>query len=551
MTMKRCKSCDSEVVLTSKFCHFCGNPIGQILSESLEPASAKFAKNVTSKTTTDIRDKLQSTLFVVSSSFEETLQSLLANAQCKAHGIVSCSDKTQMISAARIVLRDSIKQVKYVVIIGDWDQVPPIVAPNPLTMDGDAHCLTDAPYACLADYSAEDALTAVPVVPIGRIPTHDAEVVRRVLFETPKFRSVAESMLFAVSASCWREATQEIVNQTLSRKQRTDFCRSPDVLSRLPRGAVITSPDWSHEDLEEKSNGKIATPNGIMLFNVHGGADTTHWVGESEEGEYPTIFTPTTVSDFNSSLIVCEACYGGALGYDEPSVVERFFSAGGVGFVGSSTIAYGSPTSQLCAADVIANQFLLAFERGASIGESLNTAKMELLILDPLNDDIAKKTVLSFNLFGVPWHTMASAVANRAPLPPATTRPVSLTAGSVLDRIRSRKNTNFSIEKPTLDEVRLSYQARLPLQNQKFMLDAIEARRLIRGFSDYSHINDLVTRWGGSVDDALLDFVSFDNTSGYRIFSKSKRTGREKGLLIVTLDPQGNIQQTLMSKENI
>jgi hypothetical protein len=128
--------------------------------------------------------------------------------------------------------------------------------------------------------------------------------------------------------------------------------------------------------------------------------------GESEDGDYVEIFQPGTVSDFNSALLLTEACYGGAMFYDSPSIVEHFFANGGNSFVGSSTIAYGARATPITAADLIAKHYIASLYAGLSQGESLKLAKLEALTEDPLSMEYGLKTVLSFNLFGAPWQTL-------------------------------------------------------------------------------------------------------------------------------------------------
>ena len=246
---------------------------------------------------------------------------------------------------------------------------------------------------------------------------------------------------------------------------------------------------------------------------------------------------------------MCEACYGGALGYEELSVVEKFFEKGGTSFVGSSTIAYGAPDSPLSAADLIAKHYVKGLYDGLAQGEALTRAKAEVLTDDPMDFEVALKTVLSFNLFGLPSQRLikqesASLISTESTSTSTNTR---FSQGSVLNRVRAGLPSSTQASGGLLSSIRDRYRSRLPQRNQQFMIERDQIAKILREFKDFSKVEKILTEMGSSLEDCTLDFVSAGESEGYRLFGFSKKR-KAKNTLILFLNKSGQIKKTITSK---
>ena len=536
--MSNCQHCGTILNVTARFCKNCGKPVGPSTSDA-SPVRASNAG-----VSANARIAVNSTLFITSQAIAQTLRNALESKGAKPLAVVSDINPANLQAKAKLALNtQKTRGLKFICLVGNWDEVPPYVVPAPEGLnDADEFCRTDALYGCVNEYDQDDIFSAIPDFPVGRIPSANIDVVCNALLHGTELVDSESLFLFGVSAEEWNEATETIVSNFLKGSSESDLIEEPDEVQEIPSASVLSSPDWYEQDLRAKTISGISKSHGIILFNVHGGADQPYWVGQ-RGGDYPKIFEPGTVNSFNSSTIVCEACYGGALGYEEPSVVEHFFEHGGHTFVGSSTIAYGSSNSSIGAADLLALHFLNGLSQGMSTGEALNFAKMEVVSEDPLYDFIGKKTALSFNLFGAPWHVRRK---TRAVSPPRETS--SQSGGSLLDQIRNRRTPLVSSFNNPLDAIREQYRSRLPEGIKQFLIEKEEALKTIRGFADFGQIDGQVSEWGGNLEEISLNFVSNDEESGYSLFCEAFGYKNTKKTMILLIDAQGNLKKTLTSK---
>ncbi len=478
-------------------------------------------------------------------SLQIEFRKLLERQNCTPFALISEQDTTNLKTKVSQLIKRQIESdsIKYLCIIGDWNDVPPIRVDNLFIDDSDQYCFSDALYACYEQYDPEDVSSAIPSILVGRIPSKNINTLSSVLFVSPPPIDLKKTFLFSVSAECWQEATQTIISEFFSNVKPGNLIHDPDCIDQIPKGALLTSPLWSEVDLKQQTEGHITESFGIIHFNVHGGPDSPEWVGESFENEYEEIFSPNTITDFNSALLVSEACYGGALGYDSPSVVESFFENGGHAFVGSSTIAYGSPYSDINAADLIALHFIKSIINGSSLGEALNIAKYELLVDDPLTQDITNKTILSFNLFGAPWHQRVSA---NAPL----NRDLNQSSGkSVLDRVRSRQNSSLNTNNTSfISGIRENYRSRLPVKIKKAVLEREVAWEVFKKLKDYDRINQAIINFGAHPNDIHVESLISGDNKGYAVYVPSKLDNKYKKTMIFITNVDGNIRKTFISK---
>lgn len=570
--MKFCINCGESVLEQARFCRSCGtslipNPITSSQSANNNPPSFKktFLNSDRTPKPTDrditrtnmkavllspqTADAISHTIFVVSADFAVEMQSICNSLGLNCAGILYDSNPSQIIKKCQDKLRNSTAgTIKYVCIIGNWNEVPPAEIQNTMLDDGDDFCLTDALYGSRQDFDCEDPFSAIPEIPVGRIPVSDREVVCRVITQSPDFSSRDNAFLFGVTADCWSEATHDIILSFPNLPPGAPHFLEPSTKDSIPRSAMLCSPVWDEKALGRTIGGKVQNPFQIILFNVHGGADDPEWVGEGKRYQYVRIFSPRTINNYNSALIVSEACYGGAIGYDEISIVEHFFLNGGNSFVGSSTIAYGSPSPPICAADLIAKHYIKGLYNKLTLGESLIQAKMVTISDDYMALEEGLKTILSFNLFGAPWQTLIRTSSQ----PPDSFQIRPPVTSSVLDRIRGDMSSSSQTnERSSLYDIRESYRRRLPERTRQFMIEKENLLKKIHEFQDFSKIEKTVKSWGGRLEDTSLNFIKAGEKEGYRLFCPSSTENNSNRILVLLLDNSGRINKTILSKGSL
>ena len=570
--MEQCQFCGGTLGAKVRFCSNCGKPVTANSTTNLSTSKlvsligdASKIKALPSLSDRDNRarqpaskhkkpnplsmDAIQHTVFVVPENFLSLMREILQDFGVQAASIVHSPDPSSLLEMSQKFIRNAPQgAVQYVCIIGDWGEVPPSNVPNDFLMfDGDEFCLTDAFYGATEGFNKDEPFTAIPEITVGRIPVADRSIVQRVLSNDPDVPANRNSFQYGVTAQRWEVASKEIVSSFPNLDRGAHSVVFPEDIKALPKSAILSSPEWTEERLRQVARPGPSEPFGLIFFNVHGGADEPQWVGESEDGEYVEIFQPGTVSNFNSALLLSEACYGGAMFYDSPSIVEHFFVNGGNSFVGSSTIAYGARATPITAADLIAKHYIASLYAGLSQGESLKLAKLEALTEDPLSMEYGLKTVLSFNLFGAPWQTLTCSTTSPASNSTVQSSPAR-PAGSVLDRIRGNLQAPMQFKSNTINKIRDQYRARLPPRNRQFMIETDEILSKLREFQDYSKIKKQVDQWRGSLEDAHMDFVSAGDAKGYRLVCQTSRTSKSQRSLVMIIDDQGQLTKTIESK---
>jgi len=552
--MTFCASCGGSLKPLAKFCSQCGTKVGDLAS----PASASATASTGSagrlagrlQVSATARLAIGSTLFVLPSHFVGEFTKLLDRHVASPLALVADADPVQLqIKALQAFKRHHASGgLKYVCLLGNWSEVAPfrVRNPSPGCRASDPFCLTDALYGCSQEHDEDDILSAIPLVPVGRIPVLDAAVVAAALLEAPRQLDPAQAFAFGVTAECWSEATQAIVSRFTDTPAKAQLVAAPQGRA-LSSPGVLASPGWDADDLRHAVSQASMESGAVMLFNVHGSADVTGWYGQptGPRGPYepcePMIMSPDTIGQFNSAVMISEACYGGAMSYDEPSIVEQFFSNGGKAFVGCSVIAWGTPNDSLCGADWIALHFLKALRLGKPLGEALTLAKLEALQDDRLCDPVTQKTVLSFNLYGAPWHSLKAA-ATASVLPQLEAR------GSMLDRVRNRRNGDADDPSDSLADLRLRYQSRLSEKSRRFMIERNDALRRISGFQDFQKIDDLLAQWLVSLEDCELESLDMGDDFGFVLFGKSNQHTGPAQLFQLVMDSAGAMKKIMTTK---
>ncbi len=296
-------------------------------------------------------------------------------------------------------------------IIGGDDLIPFHRLPNP-TDDSDDDIPSDNPYGCI------DENYFVPEWAVGRLPSpcgRDPEPLKRLLRNTINAHTSTSSKFVLMdwvrdilrlsktqpapqaigyAASVWKEAALEVF---------------------APIGVatqLFTSPPL------EAETAPITRKFDLSYFNLHGVEDSSEWFGQRDPGDegygalYPIALTPNDVANGNGQpprIIFTESCYGAnIIGKSEPGAAMclRFLNDGARALIGSTKIAYGSVSSPLIGADLLARSFWEALLGGLSVGEALRRAKLDLAQTmhkrQNFLDGEDQKTLISFVLYGDP-----------------------------------------------------------------------------------------------------------------------------------------------------
>ena len=312
-----------------------------------------------------------------------------------------------------------------VLIVGGNEIIPFHQLPNP-TDDMDNHVLSDNPY------SAIDSNYFIPDWQVGRLPGDnqtdagllliqlrsvissysDGQPPKQTLFDKIIFITQSFSRLF------------NIFKQLKTKKSFSNFGYSASVWRRASIAAfspiggsnlLKISPPYNHETLTVE---KI-TEAPMCYFNLHGLEDSPNWYGQRDVldpvsgPDYPIAITPALIksSATKSKIIFSEACYGAFVNNknDDTSMALKFLATGTNCLIGSTCVAYGSISTPLIGADLLANYFLKFVQNGISTGEAFIKAKVEFVHemkrRQNFLDGEDQKTLLSFVLYGDPLYT--------------------------------------------------------------------------------------------------------------------------------------------------
>lgn len=277
---------------------------------------------------------------------------------------------------------------EYLVILGGPDVVPHQTLRNPAD-DEDADVPSDLPYACegKADDKIEGFVAASRAV--GRIPdlpgSKDPSLLVGLLEIAAKWSPLtkkAYSAYFGLSAAEWKKST------TLSLKAL--FGKSAK--SRL---SPKEGPKWKSSELSPRAH----------FINCHGAPSDPQFYGQLG-GSYPVAHHSPRLDGLvkAGTVVAAECCYGAEL-YDPADgpagLSATYLEEGAIGFLGSTTIAYG-PADSNSAADLVCRFFLEEVLGGASLGRALLVARQRFAqAVTPLSP-IDLKTIAQFHLLGDP-----------------------------------------------------------------------------------------------------------------------------------------------------
>lgn len=309
-------------------------------------------------------------------------------------------------------------------IVGGPKAVPFHSLPNPTT-DSDEVVLSDNPYASL------DTNYFIPEWPIGRImgeENHDTGLLLQQIRSAITYHSKVGKNTPLPSTSQIIQLIQALVSLFRAFK--------PPVQQFTPSGAFgLSASVWKKSSAmtfstigDEKSlltcppttsggyDADRITGNPLAYFNLHGLPTTAEWYGQGNPQErgngpdYPVAIKASDLSkgEKSSRFVFTEACYGGYVvdKTENSSMALRFASIGAQGLIGSTCISYGSVTTPLVGADLLAYYFWTALKQGFAGGDALMQAKLSL-VREMNNrqgylDGEDQKTLISFVYYGDP-----------------------------------------------------------------------------------------------------------------------------------------------------
>lgn len=546
-----CNKCGAPISEKSKYCGACGAKQG-VADNPLKTRDNDRSSSTTNNKKIRVHPAL-STLFVTTHAFAKKLQELLSEVDGYNSNVISVVDDNNERLAN--LCKEYLDKFDSLCIVGGFNDISPFQVANPSAReDHEEWCFTDALFGCSA-FDEDDVESAIPNIAVSRIPILVESTIRDLLVTTELDGNAHEQFSFGVTAELWKPATEKIYNEAGLRDK-----------------TLLCAPDWKVESISEKIN-EIDHSNKtrLYLFNVHGGGDSTEWVGESRERKTgPIVLSPEVLKDMSDSILISEACYGGAMQYEESSIVEEFFSTKGKAFVGCSVIAYGNPGEEdmpLFSADVIALTLIKKLGEGLSIAESLKAAKINTLqnaisVCQEEELDIklygryAAKAILSFNAFGCPWIKFShrSSVSSTASTMP--TDPPNTTSASVNDRlsnIRSRLNERMETRsdqiRQRLNPIRTSYRSKLPINSQLFLIGMDESLSAFRSFKDARRIENLLETKQLNITNCQFYKSDKSKSNGYLIAAApiSDSRGSRESYAIIT-NSKGELKAVLGSK---
>jgi hypothetical protein len=443
-------------------------------------------------------------------------------------------------AGARLHLEKLLKErtIKYVVLVGSWDDVPPFELSNPaLDLDGEKLCFSDAPYGLPGQDSPDEEQNLIPALSVGRIPVVDSNILENVFLAGQVPINYHQSIDCVVTAKCWEIPTKAIIS-SLGLQSTTST--SPIDESGSPAITMLTSPEWDVESFTRHAKNASFNSGSLMLFNVHGSADNPAWVGEGDH--YVTIHQPGAIADYKNSILISEACYGGALGYETQSIVEDFFIRGGLGFVGCSVVAYGAIDENITAADVFALTFAQGVLAGNTMGEALISAKKMVLEEGADAPEICLKTIISFNLYGAPWRHIPIKKDSDNKILANTDHLDRLV--KMRERIARPAQSNSGI----LARYRKAYRKKLADAHRRTLLSEGDASRRMAAFSDRSRIEDILEQWRAKFEKVEVSVPVDQSELNYRIVCSENNASRIQSRRIVVLDKHGKITKLIATK---
>lgn len=395
-----CEDCGAPLSPGVAFCENCGAKIAAETASSTHLASAAKAEtNAGEQGIIYTNLNLLSTqLCIEKGALTEAINGFIADAAARGVSYSLVDVSSRFSSAATVaehvaVIKDEVEKThaKYLFILGSNTVIPSMVWTNEASdNESDADVASDLPYATLdtvspfegQKYDFEETLR------VGRLP--NVNLANYFANLKAGSGSAKDAATFAMSAEVWQNETCDIYKNISSQN-------------------VLTSPEYS----KDNAAGVIPAETNTFLFNLHGSDETKYWYGQ-RGGSYPEAVEPCTFNGVSQPyFIAVEACYGAA--YEgrtaEQSILLTTLGGKCISFLGSSRIAFGTPSAPGSCADIICCEYLKNLCGGMTAGDSLALARKELMKDRP--DAETVKTLAEFALYGDPSARLKSSAAKK------------------------------------------------------------------------------------------------------------------------------------------
>jgi hypothetical protein len=304
------------------------------------------------------------------------------------------------------------EKIGSLLIVGTDEVVPFHKLPNP-TDDVDDEILSDNPYSNL------DSNYFVPDWCVGRIIGErgsDAGLLIQQLRGIVKFHSQPKSMRMIWERILQSFSALRTYTNLSSIGYSASVWKESAYAAFKPIGEakkVFISPALKNHYLKQSD----LVSNDLAYFNLHGMLDRGEWYGQRNYldpagVDYPVAMAPEDLvsTGKNPKIIFTEACYGGHLfnKVESESIGLKYLSLGVPVFIGSTTTAYGSITTPLIAADLLANYFWKNIREGSTTGDAFMRAKVslvqEMTKRQGYLDGEDQKTLIQFVYYGDPFY---------------------------------------------------------------------------------------------------------------------------------------------------
>jgi hypothetical protein len=288
---------------------------------------------------------------------------------------------------------------EYALILGGPDVVPLQDLQNP-AKDDDPTVPSDLPYACDAPAGDDPEQFVAPSRVVGRLPDlpggNDAKRLAALLGRAADWAPLtkkAYGTFFGLTAAEWKKSTTLSLQALFGKASKA-------------RLSPKEGPAWKARDLSPRAH----------FINCHGAPSDAQFYGQSGSS-YPIAHRSVLLAGRvkAGTVVAAECCYGGEI--YQPSgdegICTTYLDQGALGFVGSTTVAYG-PSDSNSAADLVCRYFLEEVLGGASLGRALLAARQRFAEAAAPLSPIDLKTLAQFYLLGDPSLHAIGTAATRA-----------------------------------------------------------------------------------------------------------------------------------------
>jgi hypothetical protein len=276
---------------------------------------------------------------------------------------------------------------EYTLILGGPDVVPLQALQNP-AKDEDPTVPSDLPYACDAPASDDTEKFVAPSRVVGRIP------------DLPGSQDPARLVALLLRAAAWAPLTKKsyasIFGLTAAEWKKSTTLSMQALFGKAakPRLSPKEGPKWKAGDLSARAH----------FINCHGAPSDAQFYGQSGKS-YPIAHRSVLLANRvkPGTVVAAECCYGAEVyqPFGDEGICTTYLDQGALGFVGSTTVAYG-PADSNSAADLVCRYFLEEVLRGASLGRALLVARQRFAEAAAPLSPIDLKTLAQFYLLGDP-----------------------------------------------------------------------------------------------------------------------------------------------------